>query len=171
MAKIATRRLLRKVLKRLGCEIFTEDNDINFIYNGLYFLADVDNDKVDVDFWYVWIEQNVFTPDDIRKLLYVINIGNDSFPARASYRYDSDDNTFCIGNKISFVLLPEIEDKERYVKVMLMRLIELREFIEELYEALQNLRLFSATSPLPQGAERFYEVQGGMEPKGDPMVN
>ena len=89
----------------------------------------------------------MFTPDDIRKLLYVINIGNDSFPARASYRYDSDDNTFCIGNKISFVLLPEIEDKERYVKVM------------------------SATSPLPQGAERFYEVQGGMEPKGDPMVN
>lgn len=164
MARIATRRLLKKILTCMGCETFTVDNEIVFHWKGRKFIADVRNDKVDVSIWYDWAELEVFDPEIAWKLMHVVNQANDIFPVQAIYSYDGEENKFCISNKVCFCLQPEIKRKVLYVRVMLERLLAARKYIENLYKTLMHQKLFPATLPLPHGVKRIYEVHNNNEP-------
>ena len=143
-----TKDLFINTLVKLGgqylirSEVSTE-YDIKFKYSECKFMANATNDSYDVDIWF----PNWYSIDlgDDETCDYIKNLVNDlNYVCKSKFFYTThkDDNLLRLHSSISFQLLPNIPNIEKYVSGKLNQIISDQQwFIEKMESLIEQVLL------------------------------
>ena len=117
---ISTRQLALKTIKHIGSEPkYTEDNRIQFDYQGVIFLMETVDECFFVNLIWPWCHSlSKFDIDEFARVRRVINDINAMGTASVFYGI-SDSDDVAVHIKKNFLLVPQIPDLDRYMKGML----------------------------------------------------
>lgn len=117
---ISTRQLALKTIKHIGSEPkYTEDNLIQFDYQGVIFLMETVDECFFVNLIWPWCHSfSKFDIDEFARVRRVINDINAMGTASVFYGI-SDSDDVAVHIKKNFLLVPQIPDLDRYMKGML----------------------------------------------------
>ena len=117
---ISTRQLALNTIEKIGCEPrYTEEGRIQFEYQGVIFLMEAANDCMFVNLIWPWCHNfSKFDIDEFARVRQVVNEINLRDTLSVVYTIsDSDDVALHI--KKHFLLVPEIQEVEGYLKLIL----------------------------------------------------
>lgn len=142
------RNLFIETLVRLGGEYLIRSEagteyDIKFKYSECKFMANATNDSYDVDIWFPnWYSINL---GDDETCDYIKNLVNDlNYVCKSKFFYTThkDDNLLRLHSSISFQLLPNIPNIEKYVSGKLNQIISDQQwFIEKMESLIEQVLL------------------------------
>jgi len=148
--KIGTRDLFLETLTAIGCQYeIDEDNEINFAYQGEYFVVRASNDNQYIQIYDLrWLHVELYDIDEITRLKKAINESNIKNSVVTIYTINESGNTVDVHCKSVIYfdsVIPDVIDYLRlelaeYFNVHQMILLEMAKLrdIEQANETIEN---------------------------------
>jgi len=130
--KKGTRDLFLKTLTAIGCqyEIDEKDNEINFAYQGEYFVVRASNDNQYIQIYDMrWLHVDLYDIDEITRLKKAINEANIKNSVVTVYTINESDNTVDVHSKSVIFFDSVIPDVIDYLRIELAEYFNVHQMI------------------------------------------
>jgi hypothetical protein len=130
--KKGTRDLFLETLTAIGCqyEIDEKDNEINFAYQGEYFVVRASNDNQYIQIYDMrWLHVDLYDIDEITRLKKAINEANIKNSVVTVYTINESDNTVDVHSKSVIFFDSVIPDVIDYLRIELAEYFNVHQMI------------------------------------------
>ncbi len=126
-----TRDLLLETLTKIGCQYeIDDDNEINFAYQGEYFVVRASNDNKYIQIYDMrWLHVELYDIDELARLKKAINESNIKNSVVTVYTINESSNTVDVHSKSVIYFDPVIPDVVDYLRIELAEYFNVHQMI------------------------------------------
>lgn len=129
--KKGTRDLFLETLTKIGCQYEIDEDDINFAYQGEYFVTNCSNGNHFIHFYDTnWAHVELYDIDEFSRLKKAINESNIWNSVTTVYTIDEAGSNVNVHCKSVVLFIPEIPEIADYLRLELNEFFKAHEFIK-----------------------------------------
>ena len=128
-----TRDLFLETLTKIGCqyELAEEGDDINFGYQGEYFVVRTSNENRYIQIYDThWGHVELYDVDEFTRLKKVINESNINNSVTTVYTVDEAGNNVDVHSKSTILFIPTIPEIDDYLKLELNEFFRVHQYVK-----------------------------------------